>query len=122
MNVWLDDTRNPLTYGEGFNVADKATSILQKYGRDVWTWVKTVQEAKAILKKGGVSILSCDNDLGAGLEEGYTLLNWLEEKAATDPNFPIPDHIYAHTHNIDRQGPMQRAIENIKRFKSGQIK
>lgn len=118
MKLWLDDDRDPLTYGESFNVPDKATRILIAYGRNGWVWVKNVEDAKAILNQGNVDTLSCDNDLGAGLAEGYTLLNWLEEKAATEPSFHIPEHIYVHSHNADRKGPMQQTIDNIKKFKN----
>ncbi len=113
--VWLDDERDPMIYGEGFAIPDRATKILLKYGRDGWTWVKTVADGKAALANGGVSVLSCDNDLGTK-EEGYMLLNWLEEKAFTEPGFPIPKYIYVHSHNIDRIAPMQQTIDNIKRI------
>jgi hypothetical protein len=114
--LWLDDERDPMTYGESFKVPDNATKILLKFGRNGWTWVKTVAEAKKVLEGGNVSILSCDNDLGVK-EEGYQLLNWLEEKAATEPDFPIPEHIFVHSHNIDRIAPMQQTIDSIKRFR-----
>ena len=116
INLWLDDERDPMTYGESFRVADNATKILLKFGRNSWTWVKTVPEAQAILEKGNVAVLSCDNDLGVKIE-GFQLLNWLEEKAATEPDFPIPEHIFVHSHNVDRIAPMQQAIDSIKRFK-----
>lgn len=117
MKLWLDDERDPMTYGENFNVLDQATKILLLYGRAGWTWVKTVEDAKKVIENGNVSVLSCDNDLGTK-QEGYQLLNWLEEKAATEPNFPIPEHIYVHSHNVDRVGPMQQAINSIKRFRN----
>lgn len=104
-----------MTYGENFTVPDRATKILLNYGRNGWTWVKTVAEAKEVLNQGDVLVLSCDNDLGTK-EEGYMLLNWLEEKAFTEPDFPIPKYIYVHSHNIDRIVPMQQTINNIKRI------
>ncbi len=114
-NVFLDDERDPLVYGMTFIVPDRATRILESYGRNSWIWVKTVPEAKALIERGGVNVLSCDNDLQQP-EEGWQLLNWLEEKAATDPIFPIPEHIYVHSHNVDRIGPMQQTINSIKRI------
>ena len=48
MNLWLDDVRNPALFGAiGF------------------TWVKTVEEAKAALLTGEVQHASLDHDLGA---------------------------------------------------------
>jgi hypothetical protein len=115
--VFLDDVRDPITYGESFKVKDRAAKILEMYGRNNWIWVKTIEAAKPILERGGVDTLSCDNDLGDGIKEGHELLNWLEEKAFTDPNFPIPDHIYVHSHNIDRIAPMQITIDRIKQIR-----
>jgi hypothetical protein len=36
-----------------------------------------------------ITEISCDNDLGEGIAEGYKLLDWLE---ATDRNYPIHIH------------------------------
>lgn len=48
MNLWLDDVRNPL-----------------EHGAIGYIWVKTIQEAKDLLKQGGVVRASLDHDLGA---------------------------------------------------------
>ena len=115
MKLWLDDLRDPLTFGAGFVVPNRAVRVLMKHGRDGWIWVKTVPEAKAILEKGGIDVLSCDNDLGSGLQEGYQLLDWLEEKAF-EGSFPIPEHIYVHSDDMAKLEPMQQTIHNIRRF------
>lgn len=48
MNLWLDDVRDPRAFGAiGF------------------VWVKTVEEAKALLQTGDVERASLDHDLGA---------------------------------------------------------
>jgi hypothetical protein len=118
MKLWLDDLRDPMTFGERFTVPNRALKVLLSHGRNGWVWVKTVPEAKAILEHGNVTVLSCDNDLGSGLAEGYTLLDWLEEKAF-EKAFPIPEHIYVHSDDMAQLGPMQMAIDNIKRFSKG---
>ncbi len=48
LNLWLDDIRDPLDYG-----------------KEGWTWVKTVEEAKSLLLGGEVENASLDHDLGA---------------------------------------------------------
>ena len=54
MKVWLDDLRNPLDpyYQKKYGAA----------GNEVW--VKSVEEAITLLKKGEVESISLDNDLG----------------------------------------------------------
>ena len=116
MKLWLDDLRDPVTFGENFTVPNRAVRVLMNHGRGGWTWVYTVEAAQAALQEGSVEVLSCDNDLGSGLTEGYKLLDWLEEKAFTDPDFPIPKHIYVHSDDMAKVGAMQQAIINIKRF------
>jgi len=116
IKVWMDDYRDPKTYdGDWERPYDRASKVLWKYGRD-WVWVKTVEEAKEVLAKGNIEVLSCDNSLGMGFAEGYTLLDWLEEKAATNPVFPIPTHLYVHSSDSNRVSSMQATITNIQRF------
>lgn len=117
MKLWLDDLRNPLTYGEGFEFATRALDVLTEYGREGWIWVQTVEEAKQLLLRESFSVLSCDNDLGEDIQEGYTLLNWLEEQAFADPHFAIPDTIYFHSANDARRPGAEQAIININRFR-----
>lgn len=84
ISLWLDDVRDPA-----------------HFGRIGWTWVKTVDEAKALLMTGHVRRASLDHDLGACPDclqawkdstlwadampncehfgTGYTLVCWMEE-------------------------------------------
>lgn len=83
IHLWLDDIRDPA-----------------KHGAIGYTWVKTVDEAKALLETGWVITASLDHDLGACAEcmeqwkdadyavsmpncehfgTGYTLCCWMEE-------------------------------------------
>lgn len=118
MKLWLDDLRDPLIFGEHFPTPNRAVKVLNKHGRDGWTWVKNIEEAQIILEKGGVVVLSCDNDLGEGLCEGYKLLDWLEEKAFNYPDFPIPQYIYVHSDDMAKLGSMQQTIDNIFVFRA----
>lgn len=117
MKLWLDDLRNPLTYGEGFIISTRALDVLNQYGRDGWIWVKTVEEAKEVLLREHISVLSCDNDLGTDIPEGHILLNWLEERAFLDPHCDIPDNIYFHSANEAKHEAAAYAIANIEKFR-----
>lgn len=114
--IWLDDLRNPIDYNSLTTMPDRALNILNKWGRD-WVWVKDAHSAKQELSKGGFDVASFDNDLGGQIDgDGYNVLNWLEEKAATDPTFPIPQYLYAHTSNNPRAVSMEATIKSIKKF------
>lgn len=79
-----------------------------------WTWVKTVERAKMYLDSGlEVTTLSVDNDLGEGLLEGFTLLDWLEEKVYTDPEYSPPRIISVHSMNAARLRSMQVVAQRI---------
>jgi len=125
MKLWLDDERNPMTYGLNFTVSarTRALDVLYQYGRDGWIWVETVEQAKQIILREHISVLSCDNDLGDNIPEGHTLLNWLEEQAFLDPHFDIPDNIHFHSANDARRESAEQAIVNINKFrgKSGNL-
>jgi len=82
---------------------------------DGWTRVFTVEECISLLQTRTVTHLSVDNDLGEGLLEGYTVLNFLEETVFNDPSFPIPE-ITVHSNNASRVQSMLQTIESIKRF------
>lgn len=114
MKIWLDDCRDPLTHNPGRT--DRAMKVLLKHGREDWTWVKSVDKAKELIAQGNINVLSCDNSLGTGVVEGWTLLDWLEEKAFTDKDFPIPEYIYVHSSDTNRVVSMLMAIANIKKY------
>ena len=64
VKLWLDDIRTPPD--------------------ETWTWVKTVADAKALMKKEQVSIASLDHDLGIPNEDelketGYWFVLWMAE-------------------------------------------
>jgi hypothetical protein len=84
-------------------------------------WHRTYTAAQTILllKTRLVSELSLDNDLGDDQPEGYTVLDWLEEKVFFDSTFPIPE-IAIHSSNAARQEYMQRAIASIKKIRANQ--
>lgn len=113
VKLWLDDERDPRTYAG----KDLAGSVLHRYGTD-WTWVKDIEDAKPVLAAGGVDVLSCDNDLGTGHTEGWRLLEWLEREVASDPDFPVPHRIHAHTSNPVARDKMAATIESIGRLAS----
>lgn len=117
MKIWLDDYRDPKTFGlVDLGRITHVQLVLNKHGRDNWTWVKTIDEAKPLLIAGDVEVLSCDNSLQDkfGLE-GYMLLNWLEEQAYTNDVFPVPQYIYAHTDDSNKRDEMNACIASIYR-------
>lgn len=95
MKVWLDDRREP--------------------SRD-WMWVKTPEEAIALVQAGAVEELSLDHDLGLtdndGRERtGYDVLLWIEEQVATARL--VPPKLSVHSANPPAHERMLRAIESI---------
>jgi len=82
MKVWLDDLRLPPD--------------------ETWVWVRRAVEAKMWIASGSVSEISLDNDLGKDQEEGYRVLEWLEEalhgRWGPKIKLKIPK-IYIHTAN-----------------------
>ena len=85
-----------------------------------WTRTYTVQETKTALLTRTVTHLSLDNDLGEGLEEGYKVLDWLEETIYNDHTFPLPI-ITVHSANASRVEYMHRAIKSIDRIRQQQV-
>jgi hypothetical protein len=59
IRLWLDDIRTP--------------------PNDTWTWVKTVDEAVALMETGRVTEASLDHDLGDEVPEGRRLVLWMAE-------------------------------------------
>ena len=66
---------------------------------DGWTWVKDAASAIGHLESGLVTEASLDHDLGSGQASGYDVLAWVEEKAAVDPTFELPEVFIVHTMN-----------------------
>jgi hypothetical protein len=83
-----------------------------------WIRAYTVTEAVSYLSTRQVTHLSCDNDLGSleTSEEGFNVLNWLEEQVFNDSAFPVPE-ITVHSSNASRVKSMLATIESIKRLK-----
>lgn len=85
-----------------------------------WDRTYTVAETIAALKTRTVTHLSLDNDLGWGQEEGYKVMDWLEEKVFNDSTFPMPE-ITIHSSNASRVEYMQRALRSIERIRQQQV-
>jgi hypothetical protein len=86
MRLWLDDVR----------VAPPG-----------WTWVKTPEDAIALLETGCVLEMSLDHDLGLDEQRtGYSVVAWLENAVATR-GFVPPQSIVVHSAN-----PVGRARQN----------
>lgn len=85
-------------------------------------WVRTFTVAQTILELESrqVSHLSLDNDLGEGLQEGYKVLDWLEEVVYNDVTFPLPV-ITIHSVNASRVQYMMLAAKKIERIRQQQI-
>ena len=97
MKIWLDDIRTP---------PDGS-----------WKWFKTAEDAIDWFRLNhdvwDVEILSLDNDLGEGRDEGYKVLDWLEEKKFYVPNFVVPKKIQVHSANPVARGRMEQSIERM---------
>jgi hypothetical protein len=97
--LWLDDVRDPA-----------------HLGLHDWLWVKTVDEAIAVLDADPLEIVfaSLDHDLGglvfvpsdSGEETGYTLVKWMEE----NNRWPVSG-CSVHSANPTGKEAMQQVIE-----------
>lgn len=97
INIFLDDCRiTPNGYVRTYTV-EETIELLEKH-------------------KGWIGIVSLDNDLGEGLKEGYTVVEWLEEQHYLN-NYPLPDNIIAHTMNIIAKHRMELIIDKLYRGK-----
>lgn len=85
-----------------------------------WVRAYTVEEVIEHLKTRQVTHLSLDNDLGDGLQEGYKVLDFMEEEVHNDMTFPIPE-ISVHSANSSRVQYMLRACKSIERIRQQQI-
>lgn len=85
-----------------------------------WTRTYNIHETIDLLKTYKVSHLSIDNDLGIigpdGLpdpkEEGFNVINWLEEELHTNEDMPCPE-ITMHSSNTGRKSTTLLAIRSI---------
>ena len=97
MKIWLDDIKTPPAGG--------------------WKWLKTAEDVIDWFRLNhdvwDVEILSLDNDLGEGRDEGYKVLDWLEEKKFYVPNFVVPKKIQVHSANPVARRRMEQSIERM---------
>ena len=91
MKLWIDDIREP---------------------PEQWAWAKTAGDAKVILSTGSIETVSFDNDLGPNSQEGWEVMNWLEEKVFLGI-IPAPKAITIHSANIPAKRRMQMAALKI---------
>ena len=98
MKIWLDDCRKA---PEGW------TAVF--HSEDVKTEIERCQRL-------GIAVdeLSLDNDLGLGEPEGRTVLDWLEEKAFTEPEFILPRKISVHSANPCARARMEVVIGRLQ--------
>ena len=96
MNIFLDDDRET---PEGY---------IRTY---------TVEETIELIKanNGKIEILSLDNDLGIGLEEGREVMKWVEEQAYHNTLLPIP-RLVIHSGNNVAQDFMMMARKNAWKY------
>ncbi len=94
VNIYLDDNR------------DAPSCFIRTF---------TVPETIELLKKhkGNIGIVSLDNDLGEGLEEGKKVIDWIDEQFHTDPNFILPDEIDVHSANGPAGEYMRKTIRRM---------
>lgn len=78
-----------------------------------WVVVRTAQAALDLLKAGGVSEISLDNDLGDGEPEGYTVANWIERQTFMNPDFRVPK-VRVHSANAVARARMTFIVERIE--------
>ena len=84
-----------------------------------WRRTYTVEETIELLKTRQVEELSLDNDLGDGLQEGFRVLDFLEEVIFNDPTFPIPK-MNVHSSNEGRAPSMRKIIKKLEMIRQTQ--
>lgn len=87
---------------------------------DGWYRTYRVEDTIYWLQSRRVTHLSLDNDLGEGRQEGYKVIDWLEETVYFDKTFPLPE-ITVHSANASRADYMRRAAANIERIRQQQV-
>lgn len=78
-----------------------------------WFHFTTTREVQDLLLSGRVSALSLDNDLGSEEEEGYRIIDFLEEQDAVFGLRLWPEQISVHTANPDARQRMRRSLETL---------
>ena len=102
INIWLDDTRP---------------------APDGFIWVKNVNEVICLFlhyqnldkMKCDINIISLDNDLGENEEEGYKVLDEIEEIYKNNIGIFLPNEIRVHSANPVARKRMQTVINNLYR-------
>lgn len=79
-----------------------------------WHRTYTVEETIELLKTGKVEELSLDNDLGWNRQEGYKVLDWLEEQVFNGNWFVVPKDIDCHSANASAVVRMWTVINRIE--------
>ncbi|MBI3205300.1 MAG: hypothetical protein HYZ29_27425 [Myxococcales bacterium] len=94
---------------------------------DGWIAARWPSEVIEWLRGGGVTHVSLDHDLGDAADAqredrpertGYDVLVWLEERAFTEPQAPVPE-LSIHSANAAGRERMARAIVSIERLRLG---
>lgn len=98
MKLWLDDIR-PTPKG-------------WKHYKDAYGMIYALDEYASQVEE-----ISLDHDLGDGAlyGTGYDVMKYLEEKAHSEPEFPIPPVINFHTANPIGNLNMERALDSIQK-------
>lgn len=96
MKLWMDDTRPaPPGYTRVYDVDGAINEIIRCKKETDFLWKQYIMGymERELFEKCfavfNIEVVSCDNDLGEGVPEGYKLLDWLE---ATGHNVPIRIH------------------------------
>lgn len=100
INIWLDDIRP---------------------APDGFIWVKNVNEVICLFlhyqnldkMKCDINIISLDNDLGENEEEGYKVLDEIEEIYKNNIGIFLPNEIRVHSANPVARKRMQQVIEKL---------
>lgn len=101
IRLWLDDIRDP-----------------SEHGCIGWTWVKTADEAIALLRTGNVTQASLDHDLSIAAtmgcpapdeRTGYTVACWMEENEVWPK-----DGVTVHSMNPVGKRRMLEALARIR--------
>ena len=114
--LWLDDERDP---------RDWLPKIRWMRGRppedfEGWVWVKTAQEAIALIETGEVTIVSLDHDLGdeGVVGNGNQVLLEIDKRSFLDEDFPIPE-VHVHSSNTGRTPRRRACREACQRYRVG---